>query len=45
MEYLKDRGAFDDVPVETILADFERHYARLLESGKAGGDFQAEVGT
>ena len=45
MEYLQDRGSFEDVPVETILADFQRHCARLLESGKAGGNFQAEVGT
>ncbi len=45
MEYLKDRGTFVDVPVDAILADFQRHYARLLESGKAGGNFQAEVGT
>ena len=45
MEYLQDRGTFDDVPVETIFADFQRYYARLLEWGKAGGNFQAEVGT
>jgi len=45
MEYLQDRGPFDDVPVEAIMGDFQRHYARLLDSGKAGGDFQAEVGT
>jgi len=45
MEYLEDRGTFDDVPVDAILTDFQRHYARLLESGKAGGNFQAEVGT
>ena len=45
MEYLKDRGVFEDVPVDAIVADFQRHYARLLENGKAGGNFQAEVGT
>ena len=27
------------------IADFQRYYARLLEWGKAGGNFQAEVGT
>ncbi len=45
MEYLNDRGAFEDVPVDIILADFRRHYPRLIEHGCAGGDFRAEVGT
>ena len=44
MEYLNDRGVFEDVPVDTILADFRRYYPRLLEHGCAGGDFRAEVG-
>ena len=45
MEYLNDRGAFEDVPVDIILADFRRHYPRLIEDGCAGGDFRAEIGT
>jgi transglutaminase-like putative cysteine protease len=45
MEYLKDRGTFTDVPVEAIMEDFRRHYARLMESGRAEGNFQAEVTT
>jgi transglutaminase-like putative cysteine protease len=45
MEYLKDRGSFAEVPVEAIFAEFLRSYPRLLELGKAGGNFQVEVGT
>lgn len=43
MEYLNDRGAYEDVPVTAILTDFKRLYPRLMESGQAGGDFRAEV--
>jgi len=43
MEYLKDRGTFEDVPVDALFADFVRHYPKLVESGKAGGNFRAEV--
>jgi transglutaminase-like putative cysteine protease len=43
MEYLKYRGAFEDVPVDALLADFKRHYPKLVASGKAGGNFRAEV--
>jgi transglutaminase-like putative cysteine protease len=45
MEYLHDRGAYEDVPVDAILADFRRFYPRLVESGKIGGDFRKEVTT
>jgi len=44
MEYLHDRGAFADVPHATIFADLRRHYPGLIENGKAGGNFHAEVG-
>jgi len=44
MEYLNDRGAFEDIPVDAILADFHRHYPRLVEHGRTGGDFHTEVG-
>lgn len=43
MEYLRDRGAFADVPYATIFADLRRHYPGLVEHGKAGGNFHAEV--
>jgi transglutaminase-like putative cysteine protease len=43
MEYLHDRGAFADVPVAAIVADFKRHYPRLMESGRADGNFHEEV--
>jgi transglutaminase-like putative cysteine protease len=43
MEYLRDRGAFADVPYEAILADLRRHYPGLIENGKGGGNFHAEV--
>jgi transglutaminase-like putative cysteine protease len=45
MEYLSDRGSFTEVPVEAIFAEFLRSYPRLLELGKAGGNFRVEVGT
>ncbi len=44
MEYLNDRGAFEDVPVDVILADLRRYYPRLIEQGRIGGDFRSEVG-
>lgn len=43
MEYLHDRGTYEDVPVEAILADFRRLYPRLLEQPRIGGDFRREV--
>jgi transglutaminase-like putative cysteine protease len=43
MEYLHDRGAFADVPYAAIFADFRRHYPGLIEHGRAGGNFHAEV--
>ena len=43
MEYLQDRGAFADPPVEAIVADFRKHYPKLMASGRAGGDFRKEV--
>jgi transglutaminase-like putative cysteine protease len=45
MEYLHDRGAYEDVPVDAILADFRRFYPRLIENGKISGDFRKEVTT
>jgi len=42
MEYVRDRGAWDDLPYEAITADFRRLYSRLI--GRRGGDFHAEAG-
>src|ERR1051326_8310095 len=43
MEYLKDRGAFADVPFETMLADFRATYPTLISEKGISGDFRAEV--
>lgn len=41
MEYVRERGSFDDLPYQAIAADFRANYARLLEQGR--GDFHAEA--
>lgn len=33
MEYLKDHGCFDDVPVNFIMDNFRKHYPKLFENG------------
>ena len=43
MEYLKDRGAFADVPFETMLADFRATYPALIKDAGIAGDFRAEA--
>ncbi len=45
MEYILQRGAFDDMPLERILEDFARFYPGMLEQLAAmrGGNFMAEV--
>jgi len=43
MEYLNDRGAFADVPFDTIQADFVAHYPSLMGSHGLSGDFHAEA--
>lgn len=45
MEYLLERGTYDDVPFDTIMADFQRYYPRLMTNGSVQGDFKAEVET
>ncbi|MAF48801.1 MAG: transglutaminase [Rhodospirillaceae bacterium] len=42
MEYIRDRGAFLDVPFDEILATFKTMYRPEYISG-AGGDFHAEA--
>jgi transglutaminase-like putative cysteine protease len=43
MEYLKDRGAFADVPFEIIKADFAKFYPGLMSSPGLAGDFRSEA--
>jgi transglutaminase-like putative cysteine protease len=43
MEYLKDRGAFADVPFETIVADFRKFYPKLLAAKTPAASFRDEV--
>ena len=42
MEYVHQRGAFDDMPLEQIVADFERTYPRWLH-GTGGHSFEADA--
>ncbi|SMF04395.1 Transglutaminase-like superfamily protein [Tistlia consotensis] len=42
MEYVAERGEFDDLPFEAIAACLRSNYPRLL--GDAAGDFHAEAG-
>ncbi len=41
LQYIKQRGDFDDVPVEQIREAFTREYPKLVELGKA--DFDRDV--
>jgi transglutaminase-like putative cysteine protease len=43
MEYLRDRGSFDDVPFETIKADFTKSYPGLISGHGLAGDFHSEA--
>ena len=49
MEYIHQRGTFDDLPLALIVQDFERHYPRWLSSMaqpqtlEAQADFLADV--
>jgi transglutaminase-like putative cysteine protease len=45
MEYVAQRGSFDDVPLERIVADFQRLYPRWLPQQRetAAQDFLADV--
>ncbi|MCA0240849.1 MAG: transglutaminase family protein [Proteobacteria bacterium] len=43
MEYVLQRGAFDDVPLAQILADFERVYPSLVGEPAPPGDFAADA--
>lgn len=43
MEYLKDRGAFADVPFDTIKAEFLKSYPGLMSGQGLAGDFRSEA--
>ena len=43
MEYVNQRGAFDDLPLERISADFHRVYGAWMQGAGAQGDFLADV--
>jgi len=43
MEYLKDRGAFADVPFDTIKAEFLKTYPSLMSGHGLAGDFRSEA--
>ncbi len=45
MEYLKDRGAFADVPFDTIRADFKAFYPKLVAASATAASFRDEVTT
>jgi hypothetical protein len=41
MEYVHQRGSFDDLPLEQILASFKEVYGGMLGSDAGKGDLQA----
>ena len=43
MEYVNQRGAFDDLPLEHITADFHRVYGAWMQGAGANSDFLADV--
>lgn len=43
MEYVHQRGSFDDVPLATIVADFQAFYPRWSASSDPRADFEAEA--
>ncbi len=43
MEYVNQRGAFDDLPLAQITADFHRVYGDWMQGAGAQGDFLTDV--
>ena len=46
MEYVRDRGLFDDLPFEALSADMRATYPRLIAAAEAGsvkGRFETEA--
>lgn len=43
MEYVAQRGSFDDLPLEQLIADFRLYYPNWIESMAQSADFLSEV--
>jgi transglutaminase-like putative cysteine protease len=43
MEYVRERGSFDDVPLARIVNDFRNRYPAWQDAVEAGGDFLDDV--
>jgi transglutaminase-like putative cysteine protease len=43
MEYLQQRGSFDDMPLADIVRDFALYYPRLVRGDDRSADFDADV--
>jgi hypothetical protein len=43
MEYVNQRGAFDDMPLARIVADFAELYPWIDQHSLDGADFAADV--
>jgi hypothetical protein len=43
MEYVHQRGSFDDMPLAQIAADFAAAYPRWLASAAADADFERDA--
>jgi transglutaminase-like putative cysteine protease len=43
MEYVRQRGAFDDMPLAEMRADFAATYPGMIGTGVPAGDFDADV--
>jgi transglutaminase-like putative cysteine protease len=43
MEYVNERGEFDEVPLDAMLATFREHYPGVVSIDRPPGDFDAEV--
>ena len=46
MEYIRQRGSFDDVPFDEIVSVFKKSYPEAMERGfkVSGADFEADAG-
>jgi transglutaminase-like putative cysteine protease len=43
MEYLLDRGSYEDVPAEKIISEFRRLYPKFFASDLPDGDFKEDI--
>ena len=46
MEYVREHGSFDDMPLQRIVEDFDRHYPGMVAIGNPlkSASFEADVG-